>query len=281
MKRLLPVIVLIILLAAAGCVTEPTTDKLTVAVSIVPEETFVKAVAGDLVDVVVMIPPGSNPENYELTPQQRQKLETAGKYFARGVAAELGILKTIWTVQQNRKLVFLNQAAGEKYPELFIGSQPDPHVWLSPKRAAVMVQTIADVLSSADAPNAGTYLKNAAEYIEKLTALDAEIASVTEKAPSKTFIVYHPAFGYFADDYGLKQIALEEEGKEATIQHLMEMVDFAKANNIKVIFYQDEIDSSQAKAFADEIGGVAKPLSPLAADYIENLRSMAHSIANP
>ena len=280
MKRLLILTaVLLLALAAAGCVSEPASDKPVIAVSIVPEETFVKAVAGDLADIIVMIPPGSNPENYEPTPAQRQNLETASLYFAIGVPAESQILRLLPAAAQN-KIIFLNKAAAEVYPELSIGDSPDPHVWLSPKRAAVMVETIAGVLADADPENQAVYQANAAAYIAELKSLETEIAGILEGAPQKTFIVYHPAFGYFAADFGLTQIALEDEGKEATMAHLMEMVDFAKANGIKVIFYQDEIDSSQAQAFAEEIGGKAVALSPLAADYAANLKTMAEAIAN-
>jgi len=95
----------------------------------------------------------------------------------------------------------------------------------------------------------------------------------------KKFMVYHPAFGYIADDYGLTMYALEEEGKESTVKHLQEMVDLAKREKIKVIFYQEEIDSRQSEAFAEEIGGTTVKLAPLAANYIENLESMAEAIA--
>ena len=88
---------------------------------------------------------------------------------------------------------------------------------------------------------------------------------------NRAFIVFHPAFGYFADEYGLTMYALEDEGKEATPRRLMEMVDFARESGIRVIFYQAETDVSQAQAFAEEIGGTCVALDPLAAEYTENL----------
>ena len=89
----------------------------------------------------------------------------------------------------------------------------------------------------------------------------------------------HPAFGYFADDYSLTQYALEEHGKEADAKHMTEIIDLAKKEDIKVIFYQAEISGRQAAAFAEEIGGTAVCLEPLAADYTENLRKMAKTLA--
>ena len=122
-------------------------------------------------------------------------------------------------------------------------------------------------------------LQNGAEYIAQLEQADKEISETLKNVDSKKFIVYHPAFGYFADDYGLEMYALEEEGKEATVGRLEDMIDLAKEENIKVIFYQEEIDSSQAEAFAQEIGGVTEQLAPLSADYINNLNKIADTFA--
>jgi zinc transport system substrate-binding protein len=115
--------------------------------------------------------------------------------------------------------------------------------------------------------------------MQRLEDLDRQITKALEGVRNKKFIVYHPAFGYLADDYGLTMYSLEEEGKEATAQRLQEMTDLAKAEGIKVVFYQEEMDSRQSKAFADELGGKTVQLSPLAADYIENLKQMADTIA--
>jgi len=92
---------------------------------------------------------------------------------------------------------------------------------------------------------------------------------------NKTFIVYHPALGYFADDYGLTMLSLEEEGKDATAKDFEQKISEAKKQGIKVIFYQAEIDSKQSKAFAEELNGSAEQISPLAPDYIGNLRKTA------
>ena len=108
--------------------------------------------------------------------------------------------------------------------------------------------------------------------------LDKEINEALAGVKSKKFIVYHPAFGYLAEDYGLEMYALEKEGKESTVAHLQEMIDLARQENIKVIFYQEEIDSSQSESFAEEIGGKTMQLAPLSADYIENLKKMAKTM---
>ena len=265
----------------AGCgagrngTVEPEAEKPVVAVTIVPEQTFVEAVCGDLAEVVVMVPPGSSPENYEPTPVQMVKFSDALIYFAIGVPTEAA---NILPDSGEVRVVFLNEKVAEVYPErTFEAGERDPHIWLSPKRAQVMVAAIAEEMSALDPDNALVYSENAAAYIADLETLDCN--SLQSLIENRKFIVYHPAFGYFAEDYALEMYALEEEGKEATVQRLQQMIDLAKAEGIKVIFYQSEIDSSQSQAFAEEIGGRTMALSPLAADYIGNLRSMAELMA--
>lgn len=287
MKRklslLLSGIILISLFVFSGCEKteidkeENATNKKIVAVSIVPQETFVKAICGDKVEVITMIPPGSSPETYEPTPQQMQKFTDSDIYFSIGVPTEAAsILPTAGDI----KIVPLAEKVSSVYDDLKIGDEGrDAHIWLSPKRVKVMVEAIAEEMGKIDEENKELYNQNAENYIKQLDELDKEIKDVAETIKQKKFVVFHPAFGYIADDYGLEMFSLEEEGKEATPQHLQEMIDLAKKENIKVIFYQAELDSNQAKAYAEEVGGKTEQLEPLAADYIENLKKMINTIA--
>ena len=275
---LLALIVIMICLSGCGKDLEEnlSEEKIVIAVSIVPEQTFVEAVCGDLVDVVTLIPPGSSPENYEPTPQQMEKFSDASLYLSIGVPTEeANILPNVGDV----KVVSLQEKVAAVYDDrTFESGERDPHIWLSPKRVKVMIETIAEEMIKLDPENEEVYLDNAADYISKLDDLDQEISEALEGVENKKIIVYHPAFGYISEDYGLEMYALEEEGKEATAKHLEDMIDLAKEENIKVIFYQEEIDSSQSESFAEEIGGKTIKLAPLAADYINNLRSMAQTM---
>ncbi|MDD4832670.1 MAG: zinc ABC transporter substrate-binding protein, partial [Clostridia bacterium] len=140
------------------------------------------------------------------------------------------------------------------------------------------ITQIASQMSALDPINADYYQSNAEEYLNQLDEVDLSLKAAVNEMDSKQFIVFHPAFGYLAEDYGLNMVALEEEGKEATAAHLQEVIDFAKAEGIKAIFYQEEIDSKQAQSFAEEIGGATVMLSPLAENYIENILSMINTI---
>lgn len=278
----------VITLMFAGCTNKQANinagteikEKPIVAVSIVPEETFVKAVCGGMADVVVLIPPGSSPENYEPTPKEMEQFSKAKVYFTIGVPTEEANILPKAEEMKELSIINLQDDVSKEYPDLELApGERDPHIWLSPKRVKVMVESIAREMGEIDPENKGQYDENAQEYIKQLEDLDKEIQNALEGVENRKLIVFHPAFGYLADDYGLEMYALEEEGKEATPQKLQEMIDLAKKENIKAIFYQAEISNGQAEAFAEEIGGKTVQLEPLASNYIENLKNMTELIS--
>ena len=282
-KLCLTVIIIIQVLLMVSCASpaDKEDDKLTVAVSIVPQETFVKEVAGDTVDIITAIPPGKSPENYALSPMELEKLSRSSVYFTIGVPAETGIIDKLNDINGSIKIVDLADKVKEQYPEIEVApGHRDPHIWLSPKRASVMVDIISQELSDADKENSGRYRENAQLYIEKLIEIDKEISGLFSNLKNRTFIIYHPSLGYFADDYGLNMVSIEEEGKEAAPLNLQKVIDVAREQNIKTVFYQSEMDSKQSRVFADEIGGKAVQISPLASDYIDNIKKIATEIIN-
>ena len=297
MKKLLLVVVsAVMLLSLVACqstdvAAEPSesTPALTVAVGIVPEAAFVQAVGGDLVSVVTMIPPGSSPANYQPTAAEMQALSNAAIYFTLQMPTEkASILPKLTDFNPSIQIVDLQKATAEVYPLLngageevgieFIETA-DHHLWLSPKRAMVMVQTIADQLSVVDAANQDTYQANAASYIAQLTALDAEIQSAVSSLNSKSFLIYHAAYGYFAHDYGLTMVSLEDQGKPATAEDLQAVIDFAKQNSITTVFYQQEFDDAQAATVAEELNGVVQKVAPLSIDYIQGLKDFVSALS--
>ncbi len=247
-------------------------SKIQVAVSIVPEATFVEAVGKDRVEVTTMIPPGSSPETYEPTPKQMTTFSKSNLFFSIGMPLEKNQL--LPNLGKKTKVVPLAEAVQKQYPDLHLGEERDPHIWLSPKRVIVMIDSIVENLSKIDPRNTAFYQKNGDTYKDQLTAVDQKIQKSLLPVKNRKFIVFHPAFGYLADDYQLEMYSLEEEGKESTPEHLRQMIDLAKSEHIKVIFYQAETDSSQSKAFAEELGGKTIRLEPLAKDYIGNLEKM-------
>ncbi len=271
-------IILILLFSLSGCTAsrETENEKPIIAVSIVPQATFAEKVCGDNFKIVTMIPSGASAETYEPTPYQMAEFENADIYFSIGVPSEENSILPF--VSSKTRVVGLHTKAEEYYSPLMIDGTRDPHLWLSPKRVIVMVEAIAEELSNIDPENREQYQKNSEKYINELNALDKEIKEKLKDSENRSFIAFHPAFGYFADDYSLTMYALEEHGKEADAKRLSQMAELAKRENIKTLFYQTETSGRQAKAFAEEIGGQAVPLEPLSGDYIQNIRKMADAI---
>lgn len=281
MNKLKFILALIILgsLAAAGCSSndESAGAKLKIAVTIAPQQGIVEAVAGELAEVVTLVPKGASPETYEATARQIEEFSQANVYFTLGLPSESAkvIPDTGGTL-----VVDLGAVVSDVYPDrTFDGADRDPHIWLSPKRVMVMVREIAVILSELDPANEETYARNADDYLHQLEALDTEIMSLMNARQQKKLIIYHPSLGYFAEDYGLEMFALEEEGKEADAAHLKELVDFAKAEGLKAVFATDEAETRQIEAFAEEIGGKVISLKALESEYIGSMKKLAQAIA--
>lgn len=156
----------------------------------------------------------------------------------------------------------------------------DPHIWLSPVQVKAQVDVIAETLSEKDPANAETYRTNAAGFKMKLDELHDEIQAEFENINTNKLMVFHPAWGYFADEYGLKQIPIEQSGKEPTAEELAELIDLARDENIKVIFVQSQFNQEIANSIAEEIGAVVVSIDPLSEDYINNLKNVATTIAD-
>lgn len=275
MKKLLSLIlaVCISLGLLVGCNGE---KKDSIAVAIVPLETFAKKIVKDKFNIEVAVPNGQSPESYEPTPKQMLSLNGAKVYFSIGIPNEVvSILPTV-----SCKKILLNElVVNSGLSDLtFSTGARDPHIWLSVLRAIKMVEFMRDEIVLLDPANADFYTKNANDYILELTNLNLELTEKFNNATVKKFIAYHPSFNYFASEYGLEAYAIESDGHEATAKDFISLVNFAKQNNIKKVFYQAETDSSQALAFANEIGGSAIKLSPLSPNYVENLKEMANAI---
>ncbi len=287
MKRFVPTrlisSVLILLLAvsliaaAAGCDRETeTTGKIVVAVTILPQAGFVEAIGGDSVEVVVMVPPGASPHTYEVTPDQMTQLSNARMYAKVGSPVEFELTWMDKLIAVNPDMLVVDCSKGI---ELITSQDPDepgmdPHIWVSVKNAKIMVQNICDGLVQVDAANKDYYEKNCADYLEKLTQLDNELAADLSGVRNRSFIVYHPAFGYFARDYDLTQIAVEQEGKEPDADYIIRLINEAKELDIHVVFVSPEYSTKSAETIAQEIGGQVVIIDPLAKDFINNMRAI-------
>jgi len=248
-------------------------EKIRVIVTILPQAEFVEKIGGERVQVSVMVPPGASPHTYEPTPKQLVEVSEADIYFqvGSGIDFESAFMDKI--VKLNSKMLVVNCSKGI---EIF---DRDPHVWLSPRNAKKMVRNIYDALVQVDPKNREYYRRNMELYLEELDKLDREIREILKNVTNRRFMIYHPAWGYFAREYNLTQIPVEKEGKEPTVRGLMALIDQARRLKMKVIFVSPQFDRKKAETIAESIQGRIIFLDPLAKDYVDNLRSAALKIA--
>ncbi len=157
--------------------------------------------------------------------------------------------------------------------------EQDPHVWASPPLVKHMAGRIRDKLAELDPVHEADFARNHDAFVAELEALDRELHAMLDPLPNRRFMVFHPAWGYFADTYGLTQVPIEREGKEPGARALAALIDQAKDDKIKVVFVQPQFDKRQARQVAQAIGGVVIAVDPLAADYVDNLRRVGREFA--
>lgn len=281
MKKILSFLLIVILLfslsACGGKKVSDNKEKRVVAVSILPIAGILNEVCGDDFEIITVIPEGASPETYDPSPELIKKLQDAEVYFAIGISAEDKILEGF--VSEKTEIIKLQEEVAKKYNDLKIGNSRDPHIWLSVKRAVIITEKIAEVLSEKNFENSQKYIENSKKYTEKLDLLDKEIKELINSKNGKNFIAVHPAFGYFAEDYSLNMTVLEQDGKSPSPKDLVKLIDYAKKEDIKTVFYQVQDGVFEAESFAEEIGGKTVCLDPLAYDYEKNLKDIAIKIA--
>lgn len=306
MKKETILILIFILLLNLFLVSSVAAAKKTIAVTILPQLEMVKAVAGDKVEVVEMIPRGFNPANYSPSPSEMKAFNEASIYFSIGVPADIENILPRAAEMEGLKIVKLFERVENKYEHRYFEEESDPniksiknqlksqsetdkdhnhsggrdpHIWLSPARTAYMVEIMRDELIELLPEYKKEFKENTEKYLNKLTAVDQKNKEILAPYQGKEILVYHPSFGYFTEHYGLKMIVIEKEGKDPGPRHLKNVIENAAEKGIKNVFYQAEIDSRKTRSVADSLGGKIIELKPLAKNYIENLRLMAQKLA--
>lgn len=273
--------------ALAACSLSGAAEPLKVSVSIAPQATFVERVGADRVDVQVLVPPAGSPATYSPTPGQVSRLSQSRLFFRIWVPFENGFIPRIASTLQSLDIVDLRegiesidmQGHGHDHGHGHgHGEGKDPHVWLDPLRVARMAETIRDALSKADPEGAALYARNCRTFQKDLRQVDRELASALAGLKGRKLYVFHPAYGYFADRYGLRQVAVEQGGKSPSPRQLAALIEKARHDKVRVIFVQPQFDRRAAQVIADSIDGAVVALDPLARDYVANLRAMAREI---
>jgi zinc transport system substrate-binding protein len=253
-------------------------EPLQVMVSILPQKYFVERVGGDRVKVDVMVEPGASPATYEPKPEQLTALSEAKAYFSIGVPFENAWLERIQSA--NPDMLLVDTTAGiERMPMGESGENRDPHIWLSPTLVRTQAQTIADALAQIDPEHATDYQSRLDGFNADIDTLDAGIRQTLDGVDQRKFIVFHPAWGYFARDYELEQIPIEIGGMEPSAAELAALIERAQAEQISVIFAQPQFSTSDAETIASQIGGEVLLIDPLNPEWLSNLQNVAATFA--
>ena len=270
---------------AAGTQATPT-----VVVSVLPQSEFISRIGGDKVKALTLVGPGASPHSYEPTPRQMAELSGASVWFTIGVEFENALLPKIKAlypslkiVDSSKNVVFRTLEAhshsGESAGASTIDeSGRDPHIWLGLDAVKVQLAAIRDGLSALKPGDAAFFRANHDAYIKEIEAVFASLRKDLAPLRGSTIFVYHPSFGYFFDNFGIVQEAVEVGGKEPTQKTLAALIKLAREDKAKVIFVQKQFPAAAAGTVARAIGGVVVEIDPLAADWLENIKAMGGAL---
>lgn len=286
---------LLLMFSAASLAAAPPSTPIKIFVSVLPLKYFVERVGGEAVQVSVMVGPGRSPHTYEPTPRQMAELSRTQIYFRVGVPFEQVWMKRIADLNPHLRFVDLrkgirllvspahhhednenlqepddHQEHGESAEE-----EKDPHIWTDPRLVKLMAEQIRETLTALDPARADEYAANYRAFVADLDQLDRFIRDRLAGVRQRKFLVFHPAWGYFAEAYGLQQIAIETEGKEPGPKALARIIALAREEKIHTIFVQLQFSRTAADTVARAIGGRVVAVDPLAEDYLANMRLAA------
>jgi len=303
---------LLLLLVSAVVPAVGRTEPLRVFAGVVPLRTCVEKIGGEHVDARAMVRPGYSPHTYDPTPQQIAALSGAVLYIRTGIPFEDAWMARIRSA--NPDMQVLDARSGIELHEMEAHGhdgegdgdaqspsdhdrhkdrhrhaaghtgdahyhESDPHVWTDPRLVKHMAGNIRAKLAELDPAHAADFARNHAAYVAELEALDRELRALLDPLPNRRFMVFHPAWGYFARAYGLTQVPIEKDGKEPGPRALAELIAQARRERVRVVFVQPQFSRRSAVQVARAIGGRVVAIDPLAADYADNLRHVARRIA--
>lgn len=293
------------LMAAVSChPNRSQEEKPVVSVSILPQQYFVERLAGDLLEVNVMVPPGASPATYEPTVQQLRNLQRSPLYLRIGyVEFELGWMRKIEAANPAMRIVDLSEGivlmSGEEagmHPETDAPADEealqtdghdhhdhshtgvDPHIWMSAPNASIMARHTCKALSEAFPQFEQLLAGNLELLLQDIDSLHRQISVLFEPHHSAAFMIYHPALTYFARDYHLEQHPLEMGGKTPSPRHMKQMIDTGREKKISAIFIQQQFDQRNASVLAEEIGARVIQIDPLSPDWMEEMNHIARQL---
>lgn len=290
MKRFLYLIILCVILA--GCKGTPqkqadsgkasSTEKpavtVTVTVTISPYKYFVDQIAKGKVDVNVMVSNGNNPETYEPYAQQMMELSKSALYLKVGsIGFEQTWMKKLQDNAPDMKVI--DTSVGIK-PAKTPGGNIDPHVWMSCSNARIIASNILKALCELEPKNKAFFEKNYQSLLSIIDKRDSTIKESFKKDPDlvRKFVIYHPILTYFARDYQLEQLAIEEEGREPSASQLKSLIERARKEKIKFCLIQAELANRNTTTFINGSHTKAMNINPLQGDWNRSMQEAAAAV---
>lgn len=258
---------------------------LNIVVSVLPLQTIVENVGGEQVMVSSMVRAGFSPATYTPTPKQLITLEQADVYFRIGVAFEASWMARMQSVNPDMQLIDVRDGMklldhqGHDHQGHDSADSKDPHVWTSPDRVKQIAATVRDTLVEWDPIHKSSYEDNYTQLMDRLEQVDQTIKHLLSANKAKAFLVYHPAWGYFAESYGLTQVSIEHEGKQPGAKSLARLMSQARQSGIRLIVAQPQYSPHIIQPIADSIDASIVVIDPLAGDFLKQLVRLARSLS--
>lgn len=257
-----------------------------VLVSVPPQLYFVRAIAGDSVEARSVVPADVSPETYEPKPSQARAFMQAAVFFGVGMSYERALQTRL--ASTNRALLYtdlahivLDHDRHDEHAHTKLDSTThthDPHIWLSLKLAKAQAKAMYESLCAISPAHKESYTKNLATFFAQVDKIGLDLARILAGQRGRAFLVLHPAFGYLAQEFGLEEIALEEDGKEIKLKALSRLPKLIEEKRIRTLFIQPQFDKERAESIAKTLGLNVEILDPLNENWEESLYAFAHKI---
>ena len=281
---------IIVLLAACQPKQKQKDDRHMVSVTILPQKYFVDQIAGNLLQVNVLVPPGSSYHNYEILPSQMKDLAKSQAWLQVGLLTfEHALKDKMADINKNLSIVNCSEGiipiAGSECEEEGHDHEHahheayDPHTWLAPAESKIIAQNTLKALKVGFPEHAADFDTNYTMFITRIDSLATEIEQRLASLKNRNILIFHPALAYYARQFGMEQIALELDGKDPSPRHMKNIVDLAHEQNIHVIFIQKEFDSAFALQLSREIDGEVVIIDPLDYNWEKQLLDITDKIA--
>lgn len=286
-------VVAIMLLLLVGCGERKIEIENRAVVSIAPLKPLVESILGDDFEVTVLVPQGASPETFEPTPKQLREVETARFVFGTGLLEfEQQLIHRIARTEQivdlSEGIELIDGCCSHAHTNAHAENKThahtnahahgiDPHIWCSPKSLGKMAENMHRAIAL-EMPDSTKYEERYTNLCISILELDEEVSEICRQSPRSAFIIYHPALSYLARDYSLTQVAVEHEGKEPSARRVAQIIDLARKEGVKNIFYQSEFPASSVEVICSDTGATAVEINPLDENIFENIRLITNLI---